>query len=229
MHFRMINFFKNHKNKRSDIEICEDSKTSTVFEILSIFPNNSLWEILRNSASIDISIEPGDFQDIQFWPKWNPHKTSNSQFVEPDVFIQFSKLDIIIEAKINNSNPQSTIQWSNEILAHCNEYGYTHQFILIAVDGNSGSNGKEEVSFATPDSFIGVYKTDWNTIVNEVRNNERLPEYLKSYFEKALSLFGHSHYESFGQFFSNWQGWLETCINPSKMRKSYELLRNIKI
>lgn len=226
----MINFFRNHKNKRSEFELCEDSKTSTVFEILSLFPNNILWGILCKSAEIKDDINPGEFRDIHFWPKWKSFGTSNSQFVEPDVLIEFSELNIIVEAKINNSNPQTESQWQNEILAYSNHTWNNRQFILIAVDGNGneGCLGKETVGFSIPNSFIGVYKTDWNAIIKAVNENANIPLSLKKYFDEALSLFGHSYYEPLDKFFACWEPWLDSCIKPSLMKKSYEFLNSLK-
>lgn len=225
----MINFFRSHKNKRSEFELCEDSKTSTVFEILSLFPNNILWDILCKSAEIKDDINPGEFRDIQFWPKWNSFGTSNSQFVEPDVLIEFSELNVIVEAKINNSNPQNESQWQNEISAYSNHtWKNRPSFLLIAIDGNFGCLGKEKVDFDIPNSFLGVYKTDWKTIIKAVNENASIPLPLKKYFDEALSLFGHSHYEPLDKFLACWEPWLDSSIKPSLMKKSYEFLNNIK-
>lgn len=222
----MINFFRNHKNKRSEFEICEDSKTSTVFEILTLFPNDVLWDILCKSAMIKDDINPGEFRDIHFWPKWNSSGTYNSQFVEPDVLIEFSKLNIIVEAKINKSNPQNILQWQNEILAYTNHSW--KKYLLIAVGGNYGPLGKENIDFAIPDSFIGVYKTEWDAIIKTVNENANIPPSLKKYFEEAISLFGYSHYEPLNKYFIYWEPWLDSSIKPSLMKESYEFLKNIK-
>lgn len=116
----------------------EDSLTSSVVGTLLYLPHTILWTIFnrafgQNTITIDEPIE-----DFVFWPSWNSEYTDNTNFVEPDVFIQTPKYHIIIEAKKTDGIGQDIDQWERELIAYQNEYsneGTKLEVVFIALGG----------------------------------------------------------------------------------------------
>ncbi len=168
----------------------ENPKTSTIFEHLLLLPDNILWSILRNSTRTykqQLPEEIGYLESFEFWPKWNPNNTNNTTYVEPDLFIRFNKLDIIVEAKYQDGGGQYEEEWEREIQAYQNEYSDDKKdFILLAIGGNS--NYKEE--------NIGsckILKTNWSDLLNYViktkkKFEEDISTYEKSSLQRILNL-----------------------------------------
>ena len=76
----------------------EDPKTSTIFEHLVLLPDNIFYSVIYKSIRTfknEIPKEAGTLESFEFWPKWNPENTINSNYVEPDVFIRFKNFDLI--------------------------------------------------------------------------------------------------------------------------------------
>ena len=95
--------------------------------------------------------------------------------VEPDVFIRFQALDVIIEAKYCDNGGQYSQQWEKEIIAYRNEYGDDKPVYFIAVGGNA-EKATEAVSVAKD---VYVNKCTWLSLliqITKLRNEyERLP------------------------------------------------------
>ena len=175
----MINFLK--IKSKWGLEECEDSKTSLIFEGLSLLPSQVLWDILSQSSSIPLQ-KPGNLLNMTFWPHWDAANTTNINFVEPDVFIEFEDIDVIIEAKIGMSNLQNPVQWENEIISYYNEYDRNKHLIVIAVDGNL--NFKTEII-----RDIHIYKTSWGRIYQSLLfHKEKINSCLYELLEKAFEL-----------------------------------------
>lgn len=121
-------------------ETIEDPKTSSIFENLLLLPDNEFWKILR-SACQNNDVLPADvglIEKYEFWPKWNAEGTENKNYVEPDLFLRFQKLDVIIEAKVGDTAVQQQKQWNNEYIAYLNEYESKKcKAILIALGGKT--------------------------------------------------------------------------------------------
>ena len=169
----MINSLLKNKlsQKIKDQLICEDTKTSSFFEIFLLLPDKIIWDILRDSIiekNDFIKIDAGELGDFSFWPSWKAtEKTRNSCRVEPDLFLSFKNIDVIVEAKIDLSNIQNELQWRDEILSYKNKYGKDRKVCLLAVDGNINKNISEK-----EDVFI--YKTTWSDIFNEIIRKENI-------------------------------------------------------
>src|SRR6266568_1660228 len=94
------------------IYICENSQTAAVFTDLLHLPAEDFWRILCNACYTKLLPQyAGEPRLVEFWPKWNPNKTQNENYVEPDVFIRFSSFDLIIEAKREDERQQCRGQW----------------------------------------------------------------------------------------------------------------------
>lgn len=117
----------------------EDPKTSSVFETMLMLPDELFWGVLRAACfdNHNLPLVSGHIDDYEFWPHWDPTGTTNTNLVEPDVFIRFQMFDVIIEAKYNDHSGQYSQQWVNEIIAYQNEYGSEKPLYFIAVGGNA--------------------------------------------------------------------------------------------
>lgn len=154
----------------------EDQKTSSVFENLILLPDNEFWSILRSSCqdSSDLPEDVGLLKEYKFWPKWKSNsRTSNVNYVAPDVFFQFEKLDVIVEAKVGDFGGQDQKQWNNEYVAYLNEYaGKNRKTILIALGGNAtmeAGMARDEVR----QKKTKVYKCSWIALSNEVAKRRK--------------------------------------------------------
>jgi hypothetical protein len=100
----------------------EDFLTAAVFGRLIYLPSNLLWSLIKRSSfdSEQLPEFSGYLENYEFWPKWEVPRDIGLSFnyKEPDVFLQFRKIDVIIEAKLGDKvNLQSPQQWAEEIIA----------------------------------------------------------------------------------------------------------------
>lgn len=139
----MIHSLK-HKN---DLDIShEDTITSTIIGTLLHLPDQLLWKMLCKACypNNDLPRNPGALIEYEFWPKWDATGTDNSDHVEPDVFLRFSEVHLIFEAKRFDEGGQYTDQWERELISYGNKYDSSKvPVILIAIGGN-GSNTENE-------------------------------------------------------------------------------------
>lgn len=186
----MINYFSK-KNKHS-LYICEDLKTSLIFELLIQLDSKKFSTIL--SKACDNTFDDfGRIECINFWPRWkNPKGTNNKLYIEPDVFIRCENIDIIIEAKKDLNNSQTIEQWNDQITAYINEYSSDKkEYVLIAVDGNLSLHSKHN----------NICKTSWERIYNAILGiQEQLPDYKYNLFSYAFQLIGITPYNSIDDF-----------------------------
>lgn len=179
----MISFFHRNKGK---FNVCEDSLTAVVFDTLKYLPSELFWSILKKSLYQDkLPYSCGEILSIEYWQKWNANKTTNSKFVEPDIFIRFNEFDIIIEAKRYNTFQQSDTQIKNEIQAYFNEYEQEDKKLyFIQLGGLYNKNNIENI--IEHKTEVVICKTDWTKILdqvvferNKIKDNDL--SFLKSY------------------------------------------------
>ncbi|MBR4488292.1 MAG: hypothetical protein IKO89_06990 [Bacteroidales bacterium] len=155
------------KGKSSvDFYMDEDFKTSSSIGLLQYLPDDIFWEILRNSCNDLPSMDFGKIISFNFWEHTDPTGTTNTNFVEPDVWIETEGYDIIIEAKIGDASGQYPTQWENEILSIKNEQNnndYEKPILLIAMGGNE--NMQPGIAAGCP-----VYKASWYNLLNAIVN-----------------------------------------------------------
>lgn len=147
------------------LELKEDTLTSSIFDLLSYLPQEIFEKLLQGSVYGNSlkEINTGKILEIEFWPHWNSEETENKNFVEPDVFIQFENLDLIVEAKRMDENQQSEEQWKKEIQAYKNEFKEKgKEFFLLAI---GGIYKEEERDFEN----CKVIKCKWTTLLSEVK------------------------------------------------------------
>lgn len=156
----------------------EDPKTSIVFENLMLLPDNVFWNILKASAA-NKGILPEDAglmaDNFYFWPKWNPNSkydTGNSNYVEPDVFLRFENLDVIIEAKYSDNEGQYREEWVREFKAYLNEFeNDKKKVILFAVGGNSTFQQEREIKVG--EYKCPIIKYSWHSLLAAVLDFEK--------------------------------------------------------
>lgn len=140
-------------------------------------------QILQESIyEVDIKLNTGRFEKISFWDKWKIKEEENDgNFVEPDVFLSFEKLNIIVEAKRWDDKQQSSDQWKRELKGYFNEYSkyeFSKPIILLALGGIH----REQTDFVTiDDKEISVYKSRWSRMLNIILNK-------KKYLERKVEL-----------------------------------------
>lgn len=160
----MITYYHQNKGRFSS---CEDSFTSTVFDLLKYLPSQVFWDIFRKSMYYQkLPKVSGEIQEFAYWPKWDPVNTGNSNYVEPDIFIRFEEFDLIIEAKVLEEGQQCEYQAMREIQAYYNEYGDDEKdFYFIQVGGLQSLN---EETVRVKGQNIMIFKTDWTKILGQV-------------------------------------------------------------
>lgn len=160
----MIYSSKHHKYTN------EDPKTSTIFETLMLLPDNLFWNILRNSTRNDKSNLPedaGQLQSYYFWPKWNPTNTNNTNYVEPDVFFRFEKIDVIVEAKYGDDSGQYYEEWEREVIAYSNEFEKDKRnVILLSVGGNPDYSEEAPINYNSVSCQILKYR--WGDLLEQL-------------------------------------------------------------
>src|ERR1700730_8982202 len=100
----------------------EDFLTAAVFCRLTYLPPDVLWSIIRSAATIalphGLPERVGGLLGREFWPRWGlTESEENKQIKEPDVFLPFERLNLVVEAKLGDGNQQKPDQWAEEIAA----------------------------------------------------------------------------------------------------------------
>lgn len=151
----------------------EDPKTSTIFGTLLAFPDDIVWEIIYNaiaeSERTGLLKEVGKLSSYEFWPQWDSSGTTNDKYVEPDLFLRFEKLDVIIEAKRSDNSGQYPKEWERELRAYHNKYNENRKPILIAVGGNKTAKTED---ILTKGDKHKVYKCSWLSLLSSVVNKQ---------------------------------------------------------
>ncbi len=157
---------KKEKNENCYLKTNEDSLTASFFGLLFYFPKNlvsSFFEKILEEQNL------GNILYYEFWPHWSAEGTTNKRDVEPDLFIRFENLDLIVEVKkLNISITEDQIK--NEQQAYKNEYSNEKKKskILVIAD-NFNCNIKNcklktwrNIAFSFYDTF---YKTSFDNFV----------------------------------------------------------------
>lgn len=159
----MINYFLYKGEFRS----CEDSFTSTVFDLLKYLPDEIFVRILKNSLFHQNLPESGKILEMSYWAKWKAEYTNNKNFVEPDLFIRFEAFDMVIEVKRGNEKQQNLWQIENEIKAYFNEFeGDKKDLYFIQLGGLHNLNKESDLEIKN--KTIKLYKTNWSKLLDQI-------------------------------------------------------------
>lgn len=144
----------------------EDSLTSSVFGELLHLSTSTFWGILRRATYGDtLPTVVGELLSYSFWPRWRLGEDESYGIVEPDVFLRFELLDLVIEAKRYDDRQQSSVQWEREAAAYQHEFAHEERpMILLAVGGLH-----ETLPWRLEDGTV-VAKTRWARILNVINS-----------------------------------------------------------
>ncbi len=205
----------------------EDSLTSSIIGLLMYLPDDLFWQLLRNSCGMQSGLTEsvGDILSVNFWEKMEADGKHNSNYVEPDVWIECRDCNIIIEAKKNDLCGQYEDQWTKEIDSFYKTFiDDDKQLIFIALGGN---DSLQDCSKKINDKFYTIYTSSWYNLLHEVDKyqlslqKENLSKETKGYMRllcDILSMFAVHGYLSI-----NWlEGMAHTSIdhNSSKILSS---------
>ena len=116
----------------------EDFLTATVFSRLLYMPTDALSALLLP----DYGSSLGKLEEATFWPTWWATSRNEPTIrVEPDLYVEFEGLELIVEAKLNdNPGCQTPGQWAREWAAwHQGEYTVSGKQPLLLEVGGLGS------------------------------------------------------------------------------------------
>ena len=91
------------------LHLNEDFLTAAVFSRLVYLPGKTLDAVLP-----ELGEDTGEVQEALFWPNWAADRQEAGQgYAQPDVFLKFGNLDLIVEAKLGDSSgKQDPRQWA---------------------------------------------------------------------------------------------------------------------
>lgn len=196
----------------------EDSLTSSVIGLLHYLPDALFWQLLRGSCGMRSAL-PQDVSEIlsvNFWEKMAADGKHNSNYVEPDVWIECENYDIIVEAKKYDSWGQYEDQWTKEIVSFNKTFSENRKpLIFIALGGNASL---QDYTIEVDGKTYTIYTSSWYNLLHEVdkyQQNlqaETASKETKGYIRllnDALAVFAKHGYLSI-----NWlEGMTYTCIN----------------
>lgn len=166
----------------------EDLKTSSSIGLLQYLPDDLFWNIMRNSCIGFNTKDFGKIESFNFWAHTDATHTTNDQLVEPDVWIETEKYDVIIEAKIGDIVGQTKGQWAKEIQSIINEQNNNDSskpIILIALGGNENMQNDEVMD-------CPIYKASWYNLLNAVvseRDAQKINSNICRILDDVIELF----------------------------------------
>lgn len=127
----------------------EDLLTASVFERLGYLSKQTLnlffYEVFKKSSLGDKIVDLGCLDEIEFWPEWY---LSDRRRVEPDCFLKFENLNLIVEAKRWDVQQQDFGQWDRELTAYW-RLSTKKKVIFFAVGGLDESHLKDVQALKT--------------------------------------------------------------------------------
>ncbi|MBI6117951.1 hypothetical protein [Salegentibacter maritimus] len=217
----MIYAVKHNKVDRNQFKLNEDSLTSSVFERLMYLPKEMFQHILEKALYDNIpGLDLASIESVEYWPNWSAEETSNSNHVQPDVFIRTPKSDVIIETKRYDIKQQDPNQWRNQIIAYHTEYREDQRELIYIALGGLNNNKTEPVHH---DYYTTkIYKCKWQRILDVVKevlyrlessydltNNHTAIHNILSDIILVFGMYGYSTAE-----------WFEKFVKPLKISQS---------
>ena len=166
---------------RSAYKKYEDFLTASVLGRMAYLPDDSFWKIIKNSSvTSGLPREVGFLDEIEFWPKWTVPSWLSKKFIEPDAYISFDKVDMLVEAKRDDSKSQYLTQWIKQILSLLYkrdlEGGERKPIIYWAIGGlgdtitqqeinRTAEKLQKEVTKKYPNEHIQIAITPWTNLL----------------------------------------------------------------
>lgn len=148
----------------------EDSLTATILGTMLYLEDKTFWEILLAATNLTFTECNKTIETVHFWAKWNAENTTNINYVEPDVLIQTTDFDLIIEAKRWDSDQHYLQQWQNEIQSYWNEYGKGDKKLYFLA---LGTNNILTEQIKIDNKTIEVFKCKWKDILFQVHQKSK--------------------------------------------------------
>jgi hypothetical protein len=147
----------------------EDSLTASVFQLLAYLPDDVFWRVIRQTLKNEVLPETvGELDHIGFWERWDATGTSNERFVEPDVFLVFEEMIIIVEAKRYDTKQQSYGQWENELIAFENENADNEKDVFLWALG--GIHHLKSQTVPIKKKKYKVRKSTWTMLLATIKS-----------------------------------------------------------
>jgi hypothetical protein len=151
-------------------QIIEDSLTSSVFDLLLLFPADLFYRVLKNSCyNNSLPKFIGNIETYEFWPHWDAKNTTRTSYIEPDLFLRFNNFDLIIEAKRWDNNQQYLSQWKNEYIAYMNEYSEDGKDVFLLAIGGINDENEESITVENYGT-ITIVKCRWSILLDTLTN-----------------------------------------------------------
>lgn len=185
----MISYFTSGSG---NLNKCEDSCTAGVFDILKYLPADLFWQILKSSLLLDtLPSVAGNIQHIEFWPKWSVkdiEEISNANYIEPDVFINFTDFDVIIEAKRYDEKQQNPKQHRDQLIAYFNEFkdNETKEVYYILLGGLHLEDVRKEIIVKR--RTVKLSKIKWSSLLTTIASLKKTIERQDLVHQKPILL-----------------------------------------
>ncbi|MEA2095962.1 MAG: hypothetical protein U9P73_04620 [Candidatus Cloacimonadota bacterium] len=170
----------------------EDFLTASVVGRMTYLPGDILWRLVKGSSlHSHLYKYVGGLESIEFWPNWPvPDRMKNiGTHRQPDVFLKFEEIDMIVEAKRDDSLSQNHIQWSEQILSYLfkrNIEGEENRPIVFWVLGGMGTQLTEE--------FVNTELTKVMELVNDEYPDENIKLAVSSWGKMLSCLLDLQHF-----------------------------------
>jgi hypothetical protein len=178
----MLHLVNSNKGKRNFNEISttngaywkelfktsEDSLTSSVFGLLFYLPPELFWSILRSSCyTNELPKHVGRILSYEFWPRWG---NAQETFTEPDIYIEFEGISVIIEAKKSDYNQQNINQWIAEVNSYFKSIDTDNKAVFVVAVGGIRKGDEEATHLQVPNvpKPTTVVKTRWRQLLSEI-------------------------------------------------------------
>ena len=108
----------------------------------------------------------GQILSVNFWDSWTPDGEINTTRVEPDVWLEFEKAFIIIEAKKYDGGGQYEEQWRKEVKSYNLHWGKLQKrLFFIALGGNQILQNK---TITVDGVNHTIHAASWYNLLNAV-------------------------------------------------------------
>lgn len=145
----MLQAVLNHKNRgleqasgveAADYDGTEDFLTAAFFGRLVYLPDRIAWDLLRRAlVGAEFPDPPGRLLEAAFWPGCNVRALEVDRFrVEPDVWLRFENLHLLVEAKRRDGVDMQTpkqLAWNWWAIQQREDFDSELPMFLLAVGG----------------------------------------------------------------------------------------------
>lgn len=178
----------------------EDSLTSSTIGLLQYLSGTQFWEILRESCGESQMLPKfvGELNDIYFWKRFLPDLEFNVSHVEPDVYCEFDKMNLIIEAKKGDAFGQDINQWRKEINSYFKEIESEKPLLFIAIGGNNSLRIRT-IKLDDSGRIHTVYGASWQRLLEvcvDRLHNLMLSNSERRILNDIVALFRRHHFYS---------------------------------